>query len=144
MEKDNSSQWRYRFRRCNLLPSIKIGLLPDLMKYTDSIAVVHHVLWVNLYYFALLPFSRQNCRRAERPRRHAIDHQLHINLVNWKAEQVNVIKSRLKLACDKAGIVCTEAKRDQCSGIAQDRVPDIGFKLVEVLMRPEAAQGTIQ
>ena len=89
--------------------------------------------------------SRRQRRRAERPRRRAVDHELEIYLVVGQVHEIEGQKDRLKLAREKRCVFGADAEGDQRASVAEHGVADVGIKLREILVRqdhahPELAQ----
>src|SRR6185437_1959727 len=77
---------------------------------------------------------------TERARRHTINHELEINVVVWELDEVRQIEHSAEFARDVGCVLGAETERDDRAGVAEHRVPYVGFELVQVLVRDREAE----
>jgi hypothetical protein len=69
--------------------------------------------------------------------RRTVDHELEGNIVTRQIEQVFCVKDRRKFPRDDRRIFRAEAECDQGADVRKHCMPDIGFQLMQVLVRED-------
>src|SRR6266849_9431752 len=81
-----------------------------------------------------LAVTRGQRHRAERFRWHAIDHELEVDAVVGELHEVDLLEFIYKLALKIGCVLGAHPEGDEGSDVAQNRVPDVRLKLVQVLV----------